>query len=47
MIAMTGQIGFADEQIVVTIQLPEFAVYNIEMFITEVSSYLVDVFFFF
>lgn len=44
MITMSCQIHFVNVQIMVTVQLPELAVYDIEMLVTEVRSHLVNVF---
>jgi len=44
MITMSCQIQFVDVKIMVTVQLPEFAVYDIEMLVTKVCSHLVNVF---
>lgn len=44
MITMSCQIQFVNVKIMVTIQLPELAVYDIEMLVTKVCSHLVNVF---
>lgn len=44
MITVSRQILFVNVQIMVTVQLPELAVYDIEMLITKVCSHLVNVF---
>lgn len=41
---MLREICLVDEEIVITIELPELAVDHIEMLIAEVSCYLIDVF---
>ena len=46
MITVSCQILFVNVEIMVTIQLPELTVYNIEMLIAEVCSHLVNVFLF-
>lgn len=43
-IVMFCEIRLVDEKIVITIELPEFAVDHIEMLIAEVSRYLIDIF---
>lgn len=45
MIIVPRQIVQVNEQIVVAIQLPEFAVNHIEMFVAEIGHDLVDIFF--
>lgn len=47
MIIVPRQIVQIDEQIVVAIQLPEFTVDHIEMFVAEIGHYLVDILFLF
>ena len=42
-IIMFRQVVFADEQIVVLVELPEFAVDDVEVFVREEIHYLVDV----
>jgi len=44
MITMSCQIQFVNVKIMVTVQLPELAVYDIEMLVTKVCSHLVNVF---
>jgi len=41
---MSCQIQFVNVKIMVTVQLPELAVYDIEMLVTKVCSHLVNVF---
>ena len=43
MIVVTGQIFLVDEQVVIFVQLPEFAVDDVEVFVAEVVGDLVDV----
>ena len=45
MVVVSAEIFFADEQVVVTVQLPELAVDDIEMLVREVVCDLVDVVF--
>lgn len=45
MIIVSRQIVQINEQIVVAIQLPEFTVNHIEMFVTEIGHNLVDILF--
>lgn len=47
MIVVPGKVVFVDEKVVISIQLPEFAVYHVKVFVTEELSYLIDVFLFF
>lgn len=44
-IIVSRKIHFVNEEIVITVQLPEFAVDHVEVFITEVSGHLIDVLF--
>ena len=40
---MLGQVVFADEQIMVLVELPELAVDDVEVFVREEIHHLVDV----
>lgn len=44
MVVVAGQVVLIDKQIVISIQFPEFTVNYVEMFVTEVGHYLVDIF---
>lgn len=43
-VVVAGQVVLINKQIVVSIQFPEFAVNHVEMFVTEVGHYLVNIF---
>lgn len=47
MVIMPAEVFFADEKVVICVQLPELAVDNIEVFIGEEVHYLVYVLFLF
>lgn len=47
MIVMSCEILFINEQIVIPVQLPKFAVNNVEMLVTKILSNLVNIFLFF
>ena len=46
-VVVTSQIFLVDKEVVIFIQLPKFAVDDVEMLVTEIVGDLIDVFFVF